>query len=107
MPKTQKDENAFVEETVKAPVKETKKEQKAPAKKPRAPKAPVEKTQKVYIQFGGMEWEVDALLEQVKAAYVAQGHRASAIRDLNVYVKPEDGKAYYTINDKTSGSIDL
>ena len=54
-----------------------------------------------------MEWEVDSLLEQVKAAYVAQGHRASAIRDLNVYVKPEDGKAYYTVNDKTSDSIDL
>lgn len=30
-----------------------------------------------------------------------------AIRDLNVYVKPEDGKAYYTVNDKTSDSIDL
>lgn len=106
MPKT-KEETAPVLETAKAPVKETKKDQKAPAKKPRAPKASVQKTQKVFIQFGGMEWEVDSLLEQVKAAYVAQGHRASAIRDLNVYVKPEDGKAYYTVNDKTSDSIDL
>ena len=47
------------------------------------------------------------LVEKAKAAFVAQGHRASAIRDLNVYVKPEDGKAYYTVNDKTSDSIDL
>lgn len=106
MPKTL-ETTAPVLETAKAPVKETKKDQKAPAKKTRAPKAPVQKTQKVFIQFGGMEWEVDSLLEQVKAAYVAQGHRASAIRDLNVYVKPEDGKAYYTVNDKTSDSIDL
>ena len=106
MPKTL-ETTAPVLETAKAPVKETKKDQKAPAKKPRAPKAPVQKTQKVFIQFGGMEWEVDSLLEQVKAAYVAQGHRASTIRDLNVYVKPEDGKAYYTVNDKTSDSIDL
>ena len=106
MPKTL-ETTAPVLETAKAPVKETKKDQKAPAKKPRAPKAPVQKTQKVFIQFGGMEWEVDSLLEQVKAAYVAQGHRASTIKHLALYVKPEEQKAYYVINGKESGSVDL
>ena len=52
-------------------------------------------------------WKVADLSERAKAAYLAQGHRASGIKKLSVYVKPEEGKAYYVINDKESGSIDL
>lgn len=29
------------------------------------------------------------------------------IRKLSVYVKPDEGKAYYVVNDKASGSVDL
>ena len=63
--------------------------------------------EEVYVQFGGEEWKVADLSERAKAAYLAQGHRASGIKKLSVYVKPEEGKAYYVINDKESGSIDL
>lgn len=50
------------------------------------------------MQFGGEEWKVADLSERAKAAYLAQGHRASGIKKLSVYVKPEEGKAYYVIN---------
>ena len=42
-----------------------------------------------------------------KAAYVAEGHRASSIKKLAVYIKPEERKAYYVINEKDTGSIDF
>ena len=62
---------------------------------------------KVYIQFGAGETSVDTLVEQIKAEYVNQGHRVSSIKDLRVYLKPEDGAAYYVINEKVAGRVDL
>ena len=40
-------------------------------------------------------------------SFVAEGHRAGCIKTLNIYVKPEEYKAYYVINDKFFGSVDL
>lgn len=101
-----------------APVKEAAvKEEKAPAKKA-APKKAAAKTttvktakeavsQNVYIQFAGKEVKTGDLVEQVKALWTAEGHRASSIKSLEVYVKPEDAAAYYVINGKENGKIDL
>ena len=102
-----------------APVKEAVKEDKAPAKK--APKKAAAKTtttktaktvkeaasQNVYIQFAGKEVKTEELVEQVKALWTAQGHRVSSIKNLEVYVKPEDAAAYYVINGKENGKIEL
>ena len=78
---------------------------KTPVKKAAPAKAPV--VEEVYVQFAGEEWKVADLAERAKAAYLAEGHRASGIKKMAVYVKPEEGKAYYVINDKESGSVDL
>ena len=37
----------------------------------------------------------------------SSGIRAGCIKTLNIYVKPEEYKAYYVINDKFFGSVDL
>ena len=82
---------------------------KAPAKTPKAKavKAAGAKSEEVYVQFGGGEWKTSDLVQKVKAAYVAEGHRESGIRQLAVYVKPEEGRAYYVINEKAAGSVEL
>lgn len=104
-----------------APVKEAAvKEEKAPAKKAAPKKTAVKTTttktaktakeavsQNVYIQFAGKEVKTGDLVEQVKALWTAEGHRASSIKSLEVYVKPEDNAAYYVINEKVNGKIDL
>ena len=54
-----------------------------------------------------MEWNTEDLMTRAKEAYVADGHRASSIKSVSLYVKPEDMKAYFVINDKATGSIDL
>ena len=96
---------------VKAPETkaETKVEAKAakPVKAARPAKKAEEKTELVMIQFGGQEWDSAALVAKAKADYEAQGHRASGIKSFSLYVKPEEGKAYYVVNDTDTGSVAL
>ena len=95
-----------------APKAEKKEEGKAAPKK-RGPKPKTEKTEKkeavqnVYVQFAGKEILTADLAAQVTEKWVALGHRASSIKELNLYVKPEDSAAYYVINGKESGKIEL
>lgn len=71
-------------------------------------KAPAQKkVEEVYLQSGGAEWNVSACKERIVAAYEAEGHKASSIKKLVIYLKPEEGKAYYVINDAENGSVDL
>lgn len=67
----------------------------------------VEKKDEVFVQFAGEEYAVAEVMEKAKAAYVAEGHRASAVKSVRLYIKPEERKAYYVINEKAAGSIDL
>ena len=71
------------------------------------PKKPAEKVEEIYLQSGGTEWNVSECRDRAAEAYVAQGHRASSIKKLVIYLKPEEGKAYYVINDGVNGSVDL
>lgn len=92
-----------------APKAEKKAEVKAEPKK-RGPKPKAEKkeaVQNVYVQFAGKEILTADLVAQVTEKWVALGHRASSIKELNLYVKPEDSAAYYVINGKESGKIEL
>ena len=96
----------------KAPAK------KAPAKKAaakkttttRAKKAPEVKAD-VFVQFAGTEYSEKVIMDKVIAAWEAEGKKASAIKKAKLYIKPEDGKAYYVINEglKTgsTGAVNL
>lgn len=103
-------------EEVKAEVKEEAK--KVPAKKEPAKKAPAKKATPVkaakaeiktalYVQFAGNEVTEADIIDKVKAAYVAEGHKESAIKEINLYVKPEEYAVYYVINDKAIGKVNL
>lgn len=91
---------------VKAPRAKAEKAPKVKAEK--APKAKAEKvTDEVYLQYGGEEWALADLKKKVSDAYVAEGHRAASVKKTVLYVKPEERKVYYVINDKSMGSVDL
>lgn len=66
-----------------------------------------EKKDEVFVQFAGEEYVVEEVMEKAKASYVAEGHRVSAIKSIRLYIKPEERKAYYVINEKAAGSIEL
>ena len=80
---------------------------KKPAAKKSAPKEKAERVENIFLQVGGREWNTAQLRDQAVAAYAAEGHRASGIKRLELYVKPEDGKAYFVITEKFEGSVDL
>ena len=110
-----------VSEETKKVVEDTKavvEEKKAVAKKIKetAKKATTKTTKKavkeelkpeVFIQYQGREAVVADAIEKAKEAYVAEGHRVSSIKSLQVYLKPEEYAAYYVINQKFAGRVDL
>ena len=87
----------------------TKKVEKATATVKKAAKKTVKEPAKTefIVEFQGNAASVANLEDKVKAQFVAEGHRAGCIKTLNIYIKPEDYKAYYVINDKFTGSVDL
>ncbi|MEO3218517.1 DUF6465 family protein, partial [Ruminococcus bicirculans (ex Wegman et al. 2014)] len=56
----------------------------------------------VFVQFAGGEINVEAVVAAAKADYKAKGHRTP--KTVSVYIKPEEGVAYYTV--KGVGSED-
>ncbi len=97
----------------KEPVKKTP-AKKAPAKKTAAKKAPAKRataaskvSTEVYVQFAGHEVSQESLLERVKEAWVAEGNKATAIKSVSLYVKPEEYKAYYVVNGSAAGALDI
>jgi len=100
MPRAKLADAEQVTDTVSIPVQRG----KGPAMK-RKTKDTMEKN--IFLQYGGSEWSVDDLEEKAIAAYVAEGHRRGRINKLTVYLKPEERKIYYVVNDKTTGSTDF
>ena len=94
---------------VAAKVTETKDTVKKSVKKTTAKvtEKKAELVSEVYVQFAGQEAKVDVVIEKATQAYVADGHRASSIKSLQVYLKPEESAAYYVINSKYAGRVDL
>ena len=88
------------ETVVKAP--EPVKEKEAPVKK-----TSVNVSEEVFVQFGNSEVLTKDIVEKVKAAYVAEGHTADSVKKIRVYIKPEEGMAYYVVNDDYASGISL
>lgn len=78
-----------VEETVKA-VKKTTRRKKV--------------VENVYLQYLGKEISQADVVAKAKEAC---GVDEKEIKTVTVYLKPEENKAYYLVNDTVSGSIEL
>ena len=61
---------------------------------------------KIELQYADKNITQDELVEKAKAAYEAE-YGVKGLKDIKLYVKPEENKAYYVVNDKMTGSIDL
>lgn len=93
-----------VEKEVKAAAKTT----KAPAKKTTAKKTTAKAEVKVEmnIQFGGKSYTTEDLVKIAKDVWKYDlKQKAADFKSVELYVKPEDGMAYYVINGKEAGSF--
>ena len=88
----------------------------APAKKTTARKTPAKRTttkkaavvtEEVYLQYAGKEFSSADLTAKVKEIWKEMGKKAADLKDIKVYVKPEENAAYYVINNEETGSFGL
>jgi hypothetical protein len=111
---------APVEKKEEAPVQEKRKPGRPAGSTNKKPKAGTRKNAKkevtdakaeVYVQFQGMEYSEKSIMDKVVAAWEAEGKKASALKRVKLYVKPEERKAYYVANEKlknaSTGAVDL
>ncbi len=57
---------------------------------------------KIELQFGDKALNEEQLVFMAKEAYGKKD-----IKNLDIYVKPEEGKAYYVVNNDITGSFDI
>lgn len=70
--------------------------------------ANAEKKPEVYIQYGDKEVDIQDVLDKIKEQWTKDlENEADDLKELKVYIKPEDNAAYYVINGDITGSFGL
>ena len=79
---------------------------KTAAKTTAAKKA--EPVTEVYVQYWGKEIHTSEVADRIKKIWTEDmGKKASELKDLRIYIKPEDNGAHYVINGDVTGFIGL
>ena len=93
-------------EKVAKTTKTTKTAKAAPAKRGRKPGSKTELKVSMNVQFGGKSYTTDDLVKIAKDVWKYDlKQKATDFKSVELYVKPEDGMAYYVINGKEAGSF--
>ena len=111
----QTEEIVKVEETVKVEKKAT---AKKATKAEKTEKEVVEKkttkrtTKKAVkttfvVQAAGKEISMEDAIAKVKEAWVAAGNKETELKEIAVYVKPEENAIYYVANGDVTGRVDF
>mgnify|MGYP006916224750 CR=1 FL=1 len=65
------------------------------------------RTETIYLQLDGKEASLDAIKAAIQEDYDAVKEGKDTPTDVRIYLKPEDTKAYYVINDDFAGEVAL
>lgn len=58
----------------------------------------------IFVQYQGTQTDMNALVEAARADFRSKKKR-TLILDLKLYVKPEEGVAYYVVNEQHEGKV--
>lgn len=61
---------------------------------------------KIYLQYAGKEIDEDFLIEKFKLEWCKE-HTLTEIKDLKIYYKIDDEKAYFVVNESITIIIDF
>ena len=110
----QTEEIVNVEETVKVEKKAAKATKAKAEKEEKAEKKPAAKrtTKKAVkttfvVQAGEKEVSMEEAVARVKEAWVAAGNVEKDLKEIAVYVKPEDNAIYYVVNGDVTGKVEF
>ena len=61
-----------------------------------------------FLQFSGKEYTEKEILKKVKDVWTKElKNKVGDMKDVKIYLKPEESAAYYVVNGDTTGKIDL
>ena len=67
--------------------------------------AAIELKKKVCVEVGNSKYDIEKITKSVNADF-AKKNKGVTLKNIDIYVKPEDGKAYYVANGgKITGDI--
>ena len=85
--------------------------EKTAAKKTAAKKSTAKKAElktEMFLQFAGKEYTEKEILQKVKEIWTKNLKRkVGEMKDVKIYLKPEESAAYYVVNGDTTGRVDL
>ena len=61
----------------------------------------------IVVQFGDRERKTDELLQLIKQDALSKGFADADFDRVDVYIKPEEHKVFYVINNDLSGSVEF
>ena len=62
----------------------------------------------VYLQYHGKEIDKDTLTARVRDIWTGElGNKEADLKEITLYLKPEENAAYYVINQDVTGKINL
>ena len=93
-------------EVKKTAVKKTVAKKTAAVKKAAPAKSTKKADAKITLQFSGKNYSTDDLLKIAKDVWVYDfGKKESELKDVELYVKPEEYKVYYVFNKEFAGDF--
>ena len=89
-------------------VKAEKVEKKVAEKKPAAKRTTKKAVKTSFVvQALGKEVSMEETIERVKEAWTATGNKEADLKEISVYVKPEEKAIYYVVNGEVTGRVDF
>ncbi len=90
----------------KAPAKKAESPKKEATKKAPAKKAAAKKDAKLYVQFADKSYSMDELVKIAEDVWVYDlGKKVTDMKTVEIYVKPEESRAYFVVNGEENGSF--
>lgn len=78
------------------------------AKKPAAKKTTKKAVKTTFVvQAAGKEITMEEAVAKVNEAWIAAGNKAADVKELAVYVKPEESTIYYVVNGDVTGKVEF
>ena len=61
----------------------------------------------MYMEFQGKQLDEKKIIAKAKHIWVENGNKATELKSLKLYIKPEENMAYYVFNDEVTGGFPL
>jgi hypothetical protein len=61
----------------------------------------------IVVQYQNRDRKTDELLQLIKSDVLSKGFSEADFAKIDVYIKPEENKVFYVVNDEINGSIDF